>query len=281
VDRRRQLRDFLISRRAKVTPEQAGLFAVGGVRRVPGLRREEVAELAGVSVDYYTQLERGGAEGASDSVLDAIARALRLTDAERVHLFALARAPAATAIPPAAAPAPSPGTVRPAVQRAVDAVTGGMALVRNRRWDYLAANALARAVYAEVFDGRTGPPNQFRYTFLDDRARTFFDDWDAVALDAARLLRSEAARAPQDPGPAALIDELLERSEAFRDAWSRHDVRLPAAGRHQFHHPAVGLLDLDFEAATLRADPALTLLLATAEPGSPSAAALARLAAGS
>jgi transcriptional regulator with XRE-family HTH domain len=273
VDRRSQIRDFLISRRAKVTPDQAGLYTSdASVRRVPGLRREEVAELAGVSVDYYTQLEHGDLDGASDGVLNAIARALRLADAERIHLFDLARPEVATRIPR------SPGVIRPSVQRTLDAFTGGMALVRNRRWDYLAANALGRAVYADVFDGRTGPPNHIRYVFLDDRARVFFDDWAAVAHDTARVLRSEAGRDPHDPGPAALVDELLERSPEFRAVWAQHDVRLPATGRHQFHHPAVGLLDLVFEAAALRADPGLTLLLATADPGSPTEAALRRLA---
>jgi transcriptional regulator with XRE-family HTH domain len=274
VDRRRQIRDFLVSRRAKVTPEQAGLDADGGgPRRVPGLRREEVAALAGVSVDYYTQLERGDVDGASDGVLNAIARALQLDDAERLHLFDLARPGAATRIPA------SPGVIRPSVQRTLDAFTGGMALVRNRRWDYLAANALGRAVYADVFDGRIGPPNHMRYVFLDDRARTFFEDWPAVAHDSARILRSEAGRDAHDPGPAALIGELLERSPEFRDAWAQHDVRLPAAGRHRFRHPEVGLLDLVFESAALRADPGLTLLLATADPGSASEEALGQLAA--
>ncbi len=267
------MREFLISRRAKVTPEQAGVYVPAGtLRRVPGLRREEVAHLAGVSVDYYTQLERGDVDGASVSVLDAVARALRLDEAERVHLFDLARPGTPT---PAAARS---GGVRPSVRWTLDAF-GGMALVRNRRWDYLAANALARAVYADVFDGRLGPPNQVRFVFLDDRARDFFDDWHAAARDTARILRSEAARDPHDAASAELVQELLERSEAFRAFWAEHDVRLPAAGRHRFHHPRVGLLDLAFEAAALRADPGLTLLLATAEPGSPTEAALRRLSA--
>jgi transcriptional regulator with XRE-family HTH domain len=271
VDRRSQVRDFLISRRAKVTPEQAGVYVPAGtIRRVPGLRREEVAQLAGVSVDYYTQLERGDVDGASDSVLTAVARALRLDEAERIHLFDLARTR-----PPAPAPAPADG-IRPGVQWALDAF-GGMALVRNRRWDYLAANALARAVYADVFDGRTGPPNQVRFVFLDDRARDFFDDWSMAARDTVRILRSETARDPQDAAPAELVEEMLERSEEFRTFWAEHDVRLPAAGRHRFHHPRAGLLDLAFEAAALRADPGLTLLLATAEPGSATEAALRRL----
>jgi transcriptional regulator with XRE-family HTH domain len=274
VDRRREIREFLMSRRARVTPEQAGLHVLDGdVRRVPGLRREEVADLAGVSADYYTQLERGDLDGASDSVLNAVARALRLDDAERLHLFDLARPEAATRLPS------SRGAIRPSVQRTLDAFTGGMALVRNRRWDYLAANALGRAVYAEIFDGRTGPPNHVRYVFLDDRARDFFDDWPAVAHDTARILRSEAGRDTHDPGPAELIHELSQTSAEFRAIWSQHDVRLPAAGLHRFHHPLVGDLDLVFEAAALRADPGLTLLLATAEQGSPTEASLRRLAA--
>ena len=165
------------------------------------------------------------------------------------------------------------------MQRTLDAFTGGMALVRNRRWDYLAANALGRAVYAEIFDGRTGPPNHVRYVFLDDRARNFFDDWPAVAHDTARILRSEAGRDPHDPGPTELIDELSQTSAEFRTIWSQHDVRLPAAGLHRFHHPVVGELDLVFEAAELRADPGLTLLLATADQPSSTHTALRRLAA--
>ena len=260
-----------MSRRARVTPEEAGLYVLDGdVRRVPGLRREEVADLAGVSADYYTQLERGNVDGASDSVLNALARALRLDDAERLHLFNLARPEAAARL------ASSHGAIRPSVQRTLDAFTG-MALVRNRRWDYLAANALGRAVYAEIFDGRIGSPNQVRYVFLDDRARDFFDDWPAVAHDTARILRSEAGRDPHDAGPAELIEELSQTSEEFRDVWSQHDVRLPASGLHRFHHRAVGDLDLVFEAAELRADPGLTLLLATGEEGSPTEQALHRL----
>src|SRR3954454_2341948 len=272
VDQRAEIREFLISRRAKVTPEDAGLYVPeDDVRRVPGLRREEVADLAGLSVDYYTQIERGDVAGASDSVLNAVARALRLDDAERLHLFDLARAGVAARL------APSNGVIRPALQQTLDAFTGGMALVRNRQWDYLATNTLGRAVYEEIFDGRTGVPNHVRYVFLDERARDFFDDWPLVARDTARILRSETARDPDDPGPAALADEMSEASAEFREVWSEHDVRLPAISTHRFHHPRVGALDLVFVSAALRADPGLTLLLATAEPGSPSEAALQRL----
>jgi transcriptional regulator with XRE-family HTH domain len=263
-----------MSRRARVTPDEAGLYVLHGeVRRVPGLRREEVADLAGVSPDYYTQLERGAVEGASDAVLNAVARALRLDDAERLHLFDLARPEGATRL------APSRGQIRPSVQRTLDAFTGGMALVRNRRWDYLATNTLGRAVYAEIFDGRTGPPNHARYVFLDERARNFFDHWPAVAHDTARILRSEAGRDPHDLGTAELVEELSQTSAEFRTVWAQHDVRLPAAGRHRFHHPTVGELDLVFEAAELRADPGLTLLLAAPDEGSPTESALRRLAA--
>src|SRR3954469_5447725 len=272
MDRRAEIREFLVSRRAKVSPDEAGVYVPeDDVRRVPGLRREEVADLAGVSVDYYTQLERGDLDGASDSVLNAVARALQLDHAERLHLFDLARAGVATRL------APSQDIVRPDLQRTLDAFTGGMALVRNRRWDYLAANALGHAVYEQIFDGRTGDPNHVRYVFLDERARAFFDDWPLVAQDTARILRSETGRDPEDPGPAALVDELSEASAEFRAVWSQHDVRLPAIGTHRFHHPRVGTLDLVFVSAALRADPGLTLLLATAEPGSRSEAALRRL----
>ncbi len=261
-----------MSRRARVTPERAGLRVLDGdVRRVAGLRREEVADLAGVSADYYTQLERGGVDGASDSVLNAVARALRLDDAERLHLFDLARPEGASRL------AASRGSIRPSVQRTLDAFTGGMALVCNRRWEYLAANGLGRAVYADIFDGETDPPNHARYVFLDDRARDFFDDWPAVAHDTARILRSEAGRELYDPASAELVEELSQASAEFRAVWSHHDVRLPASGLHRFHHRAVGDLDLVFEAAELRADPGLTLLLATAEEGSPTEAALHRL----
>src|SRR4051794_21570221 len=207
-----------MSRRARLTPEQAGLYVPDGdVRRVPGLRREEVATLAGVSADYYTQLERGDIDGASDSVLNAVARALRLDEAERLHLVDLARPQSAMR------PASSAGAIRPSVQRTLDAFTGGMALVRNRRWDYLAANALARAAYADIFDGTLDPPNQVRYVFLDERARSFFDNWPAVAHDTARILRSEAGRDPDDSGTVALIEELSQTSAEFRAVWSQHD----------------------------------------------------------
>ena len=164
MDNRNEVRDFLASRRAKITPEQAGLPIYGGHRRVSGLRREEVALLAGVSVDYYTRLERGNLAGASDSVLESLARALQLDEAERAHLFDLARAANATA---ATRRRPAAQRVRPGVQRILDAMTDAPALVRNGRSDYLAANRLGRALYAPVFDSPAGPPNSARFAFLD------------------------------------------------------------------------------------------------------------------
>jgi hypothetical protein len=169
--------------------------------------------------------------------------------------------------------------IRPSVQRTLDAFTGGMALVRNRRWDYLAAHALGRAVYAEIFDGRTGPPNHVRYVFLDDRARDFFDDWPAVAHDTGSHPALRSRSRPARPRLAELIEELSQTSTEFRATWAQHDVRLPAAGLHRFHHPLVGQLDLVFEAAAVRADPGLTLLLATGADGSPTETALRRLSA--
>jgi transcriptional regulator with XRE-family HTH domain len=160
VDNRNEVRDFLATRRARITPEQAGLLMYGGHRRVSGLRREEVALLAGVSVDYYTRLERGNLSGASDSVLESLARALRLDEAERAHLFDLARAANATA---GTRRRHATGRVRPGVQRVLDAMTGAPAIVRNGRSDYLAANRLGRALYAPVFDSPTGPPNSARF----------------------------------------------------------------------------------------------------------------------
>ena len=270
MDRRREIRDFLVSRRARITPEQAGIdLPGGGRRRVPGLRRSEVAALASISVDYYVQLERGDVDGASDAVLGALARALRLDDAERAHLLGLARS-AAVAGPPTTA-------VRPHVQRVLDAFAGA-AFVRNRRWDYLGANGLGRALYAPIFEAPRDPPNHLRFVFLDAAARSFTPDWEDTARDGVRILRAEASAAPHDPGPAALIEELRQASDAFATFWDEQDVRLPATGRHRFLHPEVGPLELTFEAATLRADDGLTLLLATAEPGSASVDALRRLA---
>ena len=268
------MREFLTSRRAKITPEQAGLRTYGGTRRVPGLRREEVALLAGVSVDYYTRLERGSAAGASESVLEALARALQLDEAERAHLFDLARATQPT--PRRRRQAPQ--RVRPSVQRILDAITGGPAFVRNGRMDLLAANRLGRAFYSQHFDSPHRPANSARFIFLDQRATDFYVDWEQVATDAVAVLRSEAGRDPYDRDLSDLVGELSTRSDTFRTRWAAHNVRFHDSGSKRFHHPVVGELSLTFETMQLAADAGLMLFVYTAEPGSRSEEALNLLA---
>jgi transcriptional regulator with XRE-family HTH domain len=269
------VRKFLTSRRARLTPEEAGLPAYGGNRRVTGLRREEVAMLAGMSIDYYIRLERGNLSGASDSVLEALARALQLDDAETAHLFDLARA--ATAAPRVRRKR-SPQTVRASVQRVVEAITTAPAWVRNDRGDVLAANELGRALYLDMMADRPAPPNSARFTFLNPKAREFFADWERAADDVVAVLRSTAGKNPYDKDLTDLIGELSTRSEEFRTRWARHDVKHHRTGRKRLHHPIVGDLDLTYEALELPADPGLRINVYTAEPGSPSEDALKVLA---
>jgi transcriptional regulator with XRE-family HTH domain len=275
VDTRDEIRDFLTSRRAKITPEQAGLPAYGGNRRVTGLRREEVALLAGVSVDYYTRLERGNARGASDSVLEALARALHLDEAERAHLFHLIRAANATAARARHRPASEP--VRPSLLRILEAMTTAPAYLRDSRFDILAANRLGRALYAPLFDDPSQPPNHARFIFLNPHATTFYVDWQPMAELTVALLRAEAGRSPHDRVLHDLVGELATRSDEFRRRWSAHDVRIHGAGTKRFHHPVVGDLSLTFEALDLTAD-GLRITAYTAEPGSPTEDALKLLA---
>jgi transcriptional regulator with XRE-family HTH domain len=272
---RREVSDFLASRRAKLTPKQAGLPVYGGQRRVPGLRREEVALLAGVSPDYYVKLERGNLSGVSESVLDAVARALQLDDAERTHLSDVARAVSAS---PSARRRSPVQKVRPGVQRVLDAMTGAPAWVRNGRADVLAANRLGRALYAPVFDSAAQPANTARFCFLDPRAEQFYVDWDRTAHDMVAVLRAEAGRHPYDRALTDLIGELSTRSQDFRTRWAAHDVLFHRTGRKQLNHPVVGGLDLSYEGFELPAEPGLTMLVYTAEPASPTQDALNLLA---
>jgi MmyB-like transcription regulator ligand binding domain/Helix-turn-helix domain len=280
VDTRKDLREFLATRRARITPQQAGLPTYGGHRRVKGLRREELALLAGVSVEYYTRLERGNAHGVSDSVLEALVRALQLDEAERAHLYDLARTADATA---RTRRRPPQQRVRPGVQRLLDAMTGVPAFVQNGRLDVLAANPLARALYADLFAG-AGPdaggraPNHARFTFLDPRAADFYPDWNRAAADAVALLRAEVGRSPDDRELTELIGELTTRSERFSALWATHNVRWHTTGTKLFHHPVAGDLSLAYEGLELTADPGQTLITFTAEPGSPSQQALTFLA---
>jgi transcriptional regulator with XRE-family HTH domain len=270
VDTRSEIREFLTSRRAKITPDQAGLAAYGP-RRVAGLRREEVAVLAGVSVPYYTRLERGELSGVSEGVLEALARALQLDDAERAHLFDLARAAGPMAKRRRRS---APKQIRPGVQRLLDAITGAPALIQNGRLDILAANQLARALYSELFRDPTRPANHARFNFLNPRARDLYPDWERGADDAVALLRAEAGRDPYGRDLTDLIGELSTRSEEFRTRWADHNVRLHQTGTKRFHHPVVGDLTLTFEMMELAAGPGLNLLTFTAEPGSKSDEAL-------
>ena len=281
MDSRQQLREFLASRRAKITPRQAGLPTYGTHRRVPGLRREEVATLAGVSIEYYTRLERGNASGASDSVLEALAGVLQLDEAERAHLFDLARAAR-----PAGRPRrrPPQQRVRPGVQQLLDAMRDVPAFVQSGRLDVLAANTLGRALYADLFDEadphvRSGQlPNHARFTFLDPRAAELYPDWDRATGDTVALLRAEAGRNPDDRELTELIGELTTRSERFSALWATHNVRWHTTGTKHFHHRVVGDLVLAYEGLVLAADPGQTLITFTAEPGSPSHQALQFLA---
>jgi transcriptional regulator with XRE-family HTH domain len=277
MDSRTEIRDFLTSRRAKITPEQAGLPVYGGNRRVTGLRREEVALLAGVSVDYYTRLERGNLSGASESVLEALARALQLDEAERAHLLDLARTANATGTAARRRPRPSPQHVRPGVQRLLDAMTSAPAYVRNGRMDVLGANQLGRAVFSPLF-ATGGRPNVARFIFLGPAAQEFYVEWDDLVGDTVALLRAEAGRNPYDRALTDLIGELSTRSETFRTRWAAHNVRFHRTGVKRLHHPVVGHLALTYESMELTADAGLRLNAYTAEPGTPSEEALHLLA---
>jgi transcriptional regulator with XRE-family HTH domain len=276
VDNRAEIREFLTTRRAKITPEQAGLQRGGGQRRVPGLRREEVAVLAGVSTEWYVRLEKGHISGVSDEVLGAVARALQLDEAERMHLFDLARA----AKPSRPTRRRTPQTVRPSVLRILESMTGTPAFVRNGRLDVLAINPLGSALYSPVFENPATPPNLARFCFLDPVSRDFYPDWDDVAHTTVALLRTEAGRDPYNRELTGLVGELATRSEQFRSRWAEHDVRLHQTGTKHFRHPVVGLLDVAFDAMPLpaREDQHLTMTCYTAEPGSPSEDALKLLA---
>jgi transcriptional regulator with XRE-family HTH domain len=275
VDNRDEAKAFLSSRRAKLTPEQAGLAHYNRNRRVPGLRRSEVADLAGVSVEYYAQLERGDLAGVSESVLDALSRALHLNEAEREHLFDLARA---------AGPArrsrrrPTARQVRPSVARVLDGMTDVPAFVQNGLLDVLAANPLGQALYAPVFADPSRPVNLARFNFLNPRARTFWGNWERAADDTVAMLRTEAGRDPYNKALTDLVGELSTRSNEFRVRWGAHDVQLHRTGVKQIKHPVAGELHLSYDVMELTADPGLALVAFSAEAGSPTSDALRFLA---
>lgn len=275
MDNRSDVREFLVSRRARLTPEQAGLPRYGGRRRVEGLRRTEVAQLAGVSLEYYTQIERGSLRGVSDSVLHAVAVALQLDAAERTHLFDLARV-AGDGTPARRRAAPVKQ-----VQAGLQAVLDAQLLpawVTDQRGDILATNRLGRALNAPMYADEARPVNAARFRFLSPRATEFYRDWDRTGREVVAVLRAAAGRDPYDKALIDLVGELSTRSEEFRTLWATHDVRLHRTGTKRLHHPDVGDLDLSYEGLLLAADPGLAMFVFYAEPGSRSHEALRLLA---
>lgn len=278
MDNKAEVREFLMTRRARVSPDAAGI-AAGPNRRVAGLRRSEVAMLAGVSVEYYAKLERGAIAGASASVLDAVSRALQLDDTERAHLRDLARA--ADGIPTSGRPrrrTSKPAAPRPSLLWALAAVTDGIAVVRNPRQEIVAVNDLGRAFYSPVIGDGGRTPNLARFQFLDPAAHGFYPDWELFAQMCVGIMRAEAGRDPHDKGLQDLVGELSTQSETFRTLWAAHNVRTHGAGTKRFVHPVVGELTLAYEELALTAEPGNVMLIYTAEPGSPSAERLRLLA---
>ncbi|MCA1223075.1 helix-turn-helix transcriptional regulator [Streptomyces sp. 8L] len=271
-DNRSDIRDFLVSRRAKLAPERVGL-PPGRRRRVPGLRREEVAALAGVSTEWYTRLEKGHIGGVSEDVLEAVARALRLNEDERTYLLELARA----ARPARRRPhRRQEAAIPPSVQWMVDSMTMAPAFVRSGRLDLVASNALCRALYSPMFDsdttGERGCANFPRYFFLDPGSRDFFVDWEEGARATVAVLRAAAGREPHDPALRELIGELSTLSTDFRTMWASHDVRIHHEGVKRLNHPEVGRLEMAFRSLDLPLPgrTAHDLTIYTAEPGTPS-----------
>ena len=269
------VREFLRTRRAKITPDRAGLPVYGGNRRVAGLRREEVALLAGMSVDYYNRIERGNLHGASEGVLQSISRALQLDEAETSHLFDLARAANESSTKRHRS---TPQRVRPSVQRILDAMTDAPAWVRNNRHDFVAANRLGFALYSPLFADPVRPANTARFVFLNERSKSFYPNWEQSADDIVAILRSEAGSNAFDRGLTDLIGELPTRSEDFRRRWAAHNVRFHRTGIKNLHHPVVGDLELSYESMELTSDPGLIFIAYTAEPDSASADGLQLLA---
>ncbi|MHC3468651.1 helix-turn-helix transcriptional regulator [Streptomyces sp. 7R007] len=273
-----ELGDFLKSRRAALRPQDVGLPPQPGHRRVPGLRREELATLAGVSITHYTRLEQGRAHSVSDSVLDALARTLRLTEDETTHLKSLAR--------PAPRPRPTPAPqVSASARQLLAAMTDVPALVLDRRGDVLAWNRLGHALLAGHLDPGAPDtpatrPNLIRMLFLDERYRSLYADRKEEALLAVASLRLVAGRHPDDRRVAELVGQLSVQSAEFAALWARHPVRTCTSGVKRLRHPLVGAMDLGFENLCLPGSSGQRMIAYTAEPGTPCEAALRLLGSG-
>jgi transcriptional regulator with XRE-family HTH domain len=270
--------EFLTTRRARLVPEDVGLPDFGGRRRVPGLRREEVALVAGMSPDYYKRLERGQAKGVSDAVIDGVSRALRLDEAEHAHLHDLIRAAAAGARPRQRERPAQAVQVTAATRQTIDAMSTVPVYVQNGRLDAVATNALGRALFSEMLDDAPAPANAARFVFLEPRAQGFYRDWGAQTRQVVAVLRAEAGRSPYDRRLSDLVGELSTRSDLFRKLWAAHDVREHRAGLKTIHHPIVGDLDLTYQAMDLASDRGLQMIVFSAEPASASRERLQLLA---
>ncbi|QXE38412.1 helix-turn-helix transcriptional regulator [Streptomyces sp. GMY02] len=267
MDNQAEVRDFLRTRRARISPARANIIGGGTRRRVPGLRREEVAFLAGVSVDYYARMERGNLVGVSEEVLAALAAALGLDEAETSYLYDLARS--ARPQPAKRRRARRDTGVRPSLLRLLDSITRAPACIRNQRLDFVAGNPLGRALYAPVLEDPGSGGNNALYVFLNPGARVFYADWQQGADDVATTLRLHAGRNPRDKDLTDLIGELVTRSDEFRVRWAAHNVGFHRGGVKRLHHPAVGDLELAVETMELPESPGWTMFGYTAEPGSP------------
>lgn len=270
MDTHDDIGEFLTSRRAKLTPTQAGLPDFGGRRRVPGLRREEVALLAGMSAEYYKRLERGNASGVSEAVIDGISRALQLTDAEHAHLYDLIRTANAGAHPQRRRATTRKAQLTPGMQQTIDAMSTVPVFIQNGRLDAVATNRLGHALFSEMFDDAVPPVNAARFVFLDPKAQDFYQDWEGNTRQIVAILRAEAGRSPYDRQLSDLVGELSTRSDLFRKLWGAHDVKEHRTGTKSIHHPLVGDLDLTFQSMDLAYDRGLQMLVFSAEPGSAS-----------
>jgi transcriptional regulator with XRE-family HTH domain len=269
MDNHDDIGEFLVTRRARLTPEQAGIPDFGGRRRVAGLRREEVALIAGVSAEYYKRVERGNASGVSEAVIDGISRALQLDDAEHAHLHDLVRTANAGTHPQRRRPTRKQ-QLSPSMRQTIDAMSTVPVFLQNGRLDAVATNRLGHALFSVLLDDARPPANAARFVFLDPRSQTFYQDWEATTRQIVAILRAEAGRSPYDRQLSDLVGELSTRSDLFRRLWGAHDVREHRTGVKSIHHPVVGDLDLTYQAMDLSSDRGLQMLVFSAEPGSAS-----------